>query len=255
MTTPYTWKHGWADAYASNNGSDVEDYLKWVIKPSLAALEIQRQELARAAEDDVVFHFALSDHDRLTKRTHMTFALAVQSMWEQQLRSYMTTCASGCTIEGVTQRKLEKGTWGEVLNGVFFRVRGIELHTFHSYDTLTQLQMLGNACRHGEGDSSRSLYAKHSHLWPEWQLYPRVDPVTAPPPPFEGIEITLQLLTRYVAAISLFWLDMDRYGLESLVDKQPRLQEMIAKLLEKRVLLLEVITPSPRNHTAPSPPT
>lgn len=46
MTEPYKWKHGWADTYASDNGTVVEEYLTWVVRPSLAALEERRQELA-----------------------------------------------------------------------------------------------------------------------------------------------------------------------------------------------------------------
>lgn len=250
MTAPYTWKHGWADAYAYSNGSDVQDYLTWVIKPSLSALEIQRQELARVAEDDVVIQFALSDHERLIKRTHMTFALAIQSTWEQQLRSYMITCASGSTIEGVTLKDLEKATWGDWLNRVFFRVRGVELQTFDSYDALTQLQMLGNACRHGEGDSARSLHRFHPELWPAPIQFPWYEgEKTPPPPPVQQLQITLELLTRYVAAIALFWLDMERHGLESLVGRQPRLQQTIAEVLEKRISLLAVVTPSPNCET------
>lgn len=250
MTAPYTWKHGWADAYASNNGSDVGEYLTWVIKPSLSALEKYRQELARAAEDDVVFHFSLSDHERLIKRTYMTFALAIQSLWEQQLRSYMTTCASGCTIEGVTRKKLEKSTWGDELNGVFFKVRGIELDSFDSYAVLTQLQMLGNACRHGEGDSARSLHRCHPELWPAPLMFPWYEgEKTQPPPPVQQLQITLELLTRCVSAIVLFWLDMERYGVESLVARQPTLHARIAELLEQRIPLLAIVTPSLRSET------
>lgn len=243
MTAPYTWKHGWADAYASNNGTDVDDYLTWVILPSLAALEGRRQELVRAAEDDVVFDFVLSDHERLIKRTYMTFALAIQSLWEQQLRSYLTTCASGLNIEGVTREKLEKSSWGKELNKVFFRVRGLRLNTFASYDTLTQLQMLANACRHGEGDSSRELHALHPELWPAPLLFPWLDDQKVlPPPPVQHLQITLELLTRYVSAIALFWMDMERYGLESFVDKRPSVHAQIARLQERRIPLLAIVT-------------
>ena len=242
MTEPYKWKHGWADAYASDNGTVVDEYLTWVVRPSLAALEERRQELA-ADEDDVVATFALSDHERLIKKAHMAFALTIQSLWEQQLRSYLTTCASGLTIEGVTQRKLEKGAWGDELNGVFYRVRGIKMDTFDSYTTLTQLQMLGNACRHGEGDSSRNLHKHHPELWPAPQLFPWENgEKVLPPPPVQHLQITLELLTRYVSAIALFWMDMERYGVESLVGKQPALHAEIARLQERRIPLLAIVT-------------
>lgn len=242
MSESYKWKIGFADAYASENGTVVDEYLTWVIRPSLAALEEQRQQLVHAAEDDVVFGFALFDHERLIKRTYMTFALAIQSLWEQQLRSYLTTCASGFTIEGVTREKLEKSSWGKELNKVFFRVRGLRLNTFASYDTLTQLQMLANACRHGEGDSARELHDLHPELWPSPQLLPWPDPLNVPHPPVQHLQITLELLTRYASAIALFWMDMERYGVESLVDRQPGLHAQIARLQERRIPLLAVVT-------------
>lgn len=251
MTTPYKWKIGFADAYASSNGPAVDDYLNWVVKPSIAALEIHRQELAHAAEDDVVFNFALSDHERLIQRTYMTFALAIQSLWEQQIRSYLTTCVGNFIIDGVTRDKLEKGTWGTELNAVFFKVRGVELNNFDSYAALTQLQMLGNACRHGDGDSARALHTLHPELWPAPIQFPWLDSSTEPPPPpkppVQHLQITLEILTRYVSAIALFWLDMDRLGMESLLEKQPHIQSRVTELLERRIPLLEVVTGIPRS--------
>lgn len=253
MTAPYKWTLGFADAYASSYGSDVADYLRWVIEPSLAALEKRREELAQAAEDDSVFHFDLSDHVRLIRRTYMTFALAIQSLWEQQLRSYVTTCASGYSIEGVSPYKLESAKWGDELNEVFYNVRGLRLDGFDSYPALTQLQMLGNVCRHGAGESARRLHKRHPELWPAplffpWEKTERIAP------PVEHIQISLELLTRYVSAVALFWLDIERHGLDSLVKNQPDLQKAIARLLDDRIPLLEVVTPSPRCETpAPSP--
>lgn len=188
-------------------------------------------------------NFALSDHERLIKKAHMAFALAIQSLWEQQLRSYLTTCASGCTIENVTQKKLEKGAWGGELNRVFYKVRGMKLDTFDSYTTLTQLQMLGNACRHGEGDSSRNLHKHHPELWPAPQLFPwDNDQKVLPPPPVQHLQIKLELMTRYVSAIALFWMDMERYGVESLASKQPALHAEIARLQERRIPFLAIVT-------------
>lgn len=242
MTIPYEWKIGYADASTANYGNVVEEYLNWVVQPSLTALEARQRELA--ADEDIVSAFALADHLQLVRRVRMTFALSIQSLFEQQLRSYLVACARGFTIEGVSLRRLEKDRWGDELNRSFFKVRGIELPTFDSYDTLTELQMLGNACRHGEGDSARSLHAKHGHLWPEPPFYPWADSVNVPIPPVEEILITFELLSRYVAAIVLFWMDLSRHGMESLVERQPGLQWAVSGLLEQRIPFLDAITPS-----------
>lgn len=254
MTEPYKWKIGFADAYASSNGPVVDDYLNWVVKPSIAALETHRQELAHAAEDDVVFSLALSDHEGLIQRTYMTFALAIQSLWEQQIRSYLASCLGRHVIEGVILRQIENASWGAKLNVLFFKVRGVELSSFDSYPALTQLQMLGNACRHGDGDSARDLHTLHPELWPAPTQFPWLDssmePPSSPKPPVQHLQITLEILTRYVGAIALFWLDMDRLGMESLLDKQPNLQNRVTELLERRTLLLAcVIEPlGAKNH-------
>jgi hypothetical protein len=253
MTAPYKWTIGFADAYAHNNGDTVQDFLSLVVQPSLAALEGKRQELA-ADEEDAVARFALFDHVQLIGQTHRAFALAIQSLWEQQIRSYLICCLGRHTIEGVTLKKLESAMWGAKLNALFFKVRGVELSSFDSYSALTQLQMLGNACRHGDGDSARDLHTLHPELWPAPIQFPWLDSSMEPPPPpkppVQHLQITLEILTRYVSAIALFWLDMDRLGMESLLDKQPDIQHRVTELLERRTPLLAcVIEPlGAKNH-------
>jgi hypothetical protein len=243
MTAPYKWTVGLADAYASFYGPTVQDFLSLVVQPSLAALELKRQELA-SNPNDAVAVFGLFDHEQLISQTQRAFALAIQSLLEQHLRTYLTTCARGQTIEGVTQKKLETGTWGKVLNGVFFKVRGLELDKFDSFPVLSQLWLLGNACRHGDGDSARDLHALHPELWPKPPLFPwlNADATAVLPPPVHTLQITLEVLQRYVAAIALFWMDMQRLGVETLVEKQPALQSRVADLLEQRVPLLAIVT-------------
>lgn len=232
MPEPYVWKHSIVDVIANRYGVAVEEYLLWVVKPSLAALEIRRQELA--AGDDPHLRFEHHHHIHLTKRAAKAFCLGIHSLFEQQLRTYLDGCAFGYTIEGVTQRELEVAPWGERMNALFLRVRGISLEDFDSYRVLTQLQMLGNACRHGDGDSSRKLYHAHPTLWPMVSLGVKDESA----PPFEFAQITSEHLTRYVAAISLFWMDMQRLGVESLEDVPAA---HVASLLEKRVPLLAAI--------------
>ena len=117
------------------------------------------------------------------------------------------------------------------------------MDTFDSYTTLTQLQMLGNACRDGEGKSSRNLHEHHPELWPAPLLFPwHDDQKVVPPPPVQHLQITLELCTCYVSAIALFWMDMKRYGLESFVDKRPSVHAEIARLQERRIPLLALVT-------------
>jgi hypothetical protein len=221
MTTPHAWKHGWADAYAHRNGDIAEEFLDLVVKPSMVALEKKHLELA-SSDDIVIAGFAANDHRDLINKTNMAFCLSIQSLWEQQLRRYLGDCVSSLGIEGVTTDELEHVSWGERINKLFQYVRGIDLTVFDSYVTLNKLQLLGNACRHGDGKSSRKLFKLHPELCPE--QYPSV----------QSVRWSVDLLAEFVDAIILFWMDMEILGLESFANDDARVVARIVQLRNNR---------------------
>lgn len=229
MTDPHTWKHGWADAYAHRNSEIAAGFLSTVVSPSLIALERMKEEFGEW-DDKVAGAFAAADHSLLMRSTVMAFCLSIQSLWEQQIRRYLITCVSSLKMTDVLTADLESKSWGPKFDALFFRVRGRPLPDFDSYPRLTLLHMLGNACRHGDGNSSRALYAANPELWPP--QHPSL-PWTLPEgtkPSFSSIVIPVSLLSSFVDAIVLFWMDMERYGLESFWDGDRHVGERIESL-------------------------
>lgn len=246
MSSTYKWKHSVADAIANRNGTAVEEYLTWVVEPSLSAMEQKRKELVASGDPNSVF--SLHDHVQLIERAYKTFCLAIHSMYEQQLRAYLTTSSGAATIDGVTPKRIEKGTWGDELNKLFLKVRGVALDSFDSYPILTELQMLANACRHGEGDSARKLHSAHPELWPSIKQFRWEDVLPVMPPAFLCVKLNQGHLSRYVAAISLFWLDMEARAMDSIVGVPIT---YLNSLRDRRAILLAAVNIIPEFKPTP----
>ncbi len=220
----HPWKHSIVDVYANNYGNVVQDYLELVVQPSLIALRRRRDELIdRTDIDDFIKSLHAFDHFVLEQRTAMTFCLGIQSLWEQQIRTYVTGCVRHFFISTVPNEqapdsirkeieKAEKTLWGEDFNKLFLKVRGLELPQFQSYPQLDLLMLLGNVCRHGEGKAARTLRKRNPELWPDSQpLFEEhfgVRPVT-------DIRLSFELLLSLVDAVVLFWRDLERHGLRT----------------------------------------
>lgn len=109
----HPWKHSIADVYANNYGIVVQDYLELVIEPSLQTLQRRRDELiANPATDDLIKALQVHDHAALEQKAAMAFCLAIQSLWEQQIRTYVRCCVQQFSIPGVTVDATETKTWG-----------------------------------------------------------------------------------------------------------------------------------------------
>lgn len=232
MTAPHKWKHGLADAYTYRNGAIAEEFLDLVVRPSVAALERKHLELARS-DDLAIAGFMAHDHRDLINKTNMAFCLSIQSLWEQQLRRYLGQCVGFLGMDGLTPEALEHMTWGEKTNKLFQCIRGADLTTFDSYVTLNKLQLLGNACRHGAGKSSRQLFKLHPELWPQHDTPPTPHPVLRDTS-IQSVQISVGLLAAFVDAIVLFWMDMEILGLESFANEDARVVARIDHLRNSR---------------------
>ena len=213
MPTLHQWKHGWADAYAARNDKIADEFLDLVVRPSMAALNRKHQEYVSSV-DPVLYGFSATDQLDLINKTAMAFCLSIQSLWERQIRGYLAHCVSSVPIAGVSSQSLERAEWGEAFEALFLQVRGIDLRSFDSYRMLSLLHLLANGCRHGDGSSSRRLFKLHPHLWPEWAR-------TGITPAFQHVQIAEELLVGFINAIALFWMDMERLGLETLSGNKP----------------------------------
>lgn len=245
MTPPHEWKHSVADVYASKYGAVAQDFLALVVQPSLAALEL-RWEAVITGDNKIRAAFESLDHAELINKTSSAFCLSIHSLWERYLRRYLLTCPNALLVEGVTRRGLEKALWGnkpDQLGGLFLKIRGRELESFDSYPTLNKLQLLANTCRHGEGRSADDLFKAYPEMWPTWAQHPVADLTGTPYPPVDFIKITRDMLSEFVNAIDLFWMDMERLSLESFGIGDAGVERRLAELREARILKLQTLKP------------
>jgi hypothetical protein len=242
MTEIFTWKNCRADVYSYRYGAIAKEFLALVIYPALDALDYEIQKWEDS--EDPISHFMIADITELTEKTRMAFCLSIQSLWERQIRTYLSGCHQELKIDlsSVSKRKASDvahiALWGDELNTVFERLRGVTLQSFDSYQNLNLLQLVGNVCRHGDGPSSRQLWKDHPELWPTYDpAGPFHDPSEQlQPPPADMMIISRDLLTSFVEAIDLFWDDTEYIYNESIEVKAASLKTRLTAEREKRQL-------------------
>jgi len=128
-------------------GVTVRSFFDDVIAPAIRALEEKIAALGRS--DSPGDAFAQADPRDVLKETKMAFGLAIQSIWERQLRSYLRGCAEELAPGEGMVAQVTKGHWARLYE-LFLELRGIRLDAFPSFAELDTLQLLGNAWRHGD---------------------------------------------------------------------------------------------------------
>ncbi|WP_306553382.1 hypothetical protein [Acidovorax sp.] len=220
VTQSHRWKNSMADIYAWRNRAVVQDFLQDVVQPSFVALQARIDRLQVEAETDQSVGFLISDVEELRIETSQAFCLAVQSIWERQLRTYVAGCADVLEEQQrpdhVAQARHVK--WSNV-EEAFFRVRGIRLNQMPGYPELSLLHVLGNACRHGPGPSMDRLRENHPELWPgssPGNVYGGIGPV-----------VPVDLLERFCEAIQAFWDEAEYIYCESITAKHSTLERRL----------------------------
>jgi len=188
--------HRWIFCYANietaGNGPRVRAFLRDVVEPALTAPDADIERWANTKEGGAPF--AHADTRELVRATTEAFCLSVHSLFERQLRRWLAGCVFSLahTLERV--ETAEKRSVNS-LNALLHEVRGIGLSEFYSWPNLQRLELLANACRHGDGDSARRLFKRHPELWPNWPPMPFLVPgetdlvVPACPPSFNSIVV------------------------------------------------------------------
>ncbi|MBB3358812.1 MULTISPECIES: hypothetical protein [unclassified Novosphingobium] len=226
---PFRWKNCFADVQASKHDMTIESYFQDVIVPALATLEAKIDELENSDWPGAVF--AKADMEEVRLETMRAFGLSIQSIWERQLRSYLLGCSKDLRPGEPSATKIEKANWKE-LQKLFRGLRGIGLDAFPSFEVLDALQHLGNACRHGDGDSATELARRYPDFWPIIPPMPPGFGASLPSPPrVAQMRIPLQRLHEFVAAIARFWRDAEYIYNESIERKDPGLE---ARLVRER---------------------
>lgn len=154
---PFRWKNCFADVQTSKHDLTIQTYFEDVVLPAIATLEAKIEALGRSEHPGDAF--AQSDMEDVLQESNLAFGLAIQSIWERQLRSYLLGCASELHPEENLAPRIEKADWAGLAK-LFRRLRGIALDAFPSFPELDLLQELGNACRHGDGKSAVRLYER-----------------------------------------------------------------------------------------------
>lgn len=215
----FRWANCRADIEAAKNGFIAQIYLDDVIRPGVAALETRVEALGCSGDPGDIF--LQNDLEEVLRETRRGFSLSLQSVWERQLRRYLAGCAVELRPGSDLAAKVAQANWPH-LQVLFRELRGIRLDAFPSFPELDLLQLLGNACRHGEGRSFEVLAERCPELWP----WPCPAP---PPPPSAGLDVPIGHLERFVAAIAAFWADATYIYNESLTSRHPTLEARLAQ--------------------------
>jgi len=199
------WRNARADIGTWVHGRTASDFIGHIVEPSIRALDLRIEELGRRQEG--AWAFEQADLEDLRGETLRGFALALQSFWERQLRTYLAGCAS--EFGGATDKEVEKANWAD-LQRLFLDLRGLALTRFSPFPLLDLLQQVGNVCRHGEGPAATRLRDRHPELWPDPYRRQAGDIVVDP-----------RLLTRFAGAIAAFWTETEDIYVNSLRSKHP----------------------------------
>ncbi|EMV7406725.1 hypothetical protein ACVBE8_001463 [Klebsiella pneumoniae] len=223
----FRWKNCYADVAASKHGISVQSFFDDVVVPAIQTLEGKIFALGRS--DDPGDVFAQSDAEDVLHATKMAFALSIQSIWERQLRGYLSGCAKELRPNDNVANKAERGDWNKLCE-LFLELRGIGLETFPSFAELDTLHLLGNACRHGDGPSAIELTKRCPDLWRNYSPVP-FDDVShkVARSPIALMEVSMDRLQVFVVAIVSFWNDAEYIYNESIERKHPSLQARLAR--------------------------
>lgn len=193
----FKWRNCYGDVICNRFDAVAMTYWEKVALPALNHAEMEVDFWAsKEDEGGAVFAHAEVVNQQLVTASAM--CLSLQSIWERQLRAYLLSCA-GWTDAKLTNQ-LQHAPW-DALQNLFEQLRGVPLRAFLSYPDLDLLAQLGNTCRHGAGRAANALWRSHPELWPS-SATPADSSVA---PPVERMQISKELLARFVGAIAAFW--------------------------------------------------
>ncbi len=190
-----------------------------VVRPSL--LVVDGEIRANDASDEPGAAFFEGDLAELHQATVEGYLLTVQSMWERGLRGLLVK-RDKRLCGGQNVERLHRANWSNDTKGLqshFERLLAVPLSAFDSYSDLDLLQNLGNAIRHGDGQSAKRVHELAPSLW--WNWFPPGTTYDAGPfkvsvpadwpahPSFDKVTLTEAVLEQMIHAVSGFWTDIE----------------------------------------------
>lgn len=222
--TPFRWQNCYADVGAARHHQTIQLFLDDVILPAIRKVEARIAELGRS--DEPTAGFEQSDMEDLLVETKLAFCLAIQSVWERQLRAYLSSCGEELQPGEGVGASVEKANW-PALCAHFRELRGIRLEAFPSFAELDTLHHLGNACRHGDGTSAALLTQRCPDWWPIYRLRPTARAKSPPRQTVAKMSVPVKRIETFVTAIVRFWEDVSYIYHESIVHKHESLERRL----------------------------
>ncbi|CUX70552.1 MULTISPECIES: hypothetical protein [Agrobacterium] len=222
-----TWRNCWADVGTYSHKATLENFIKDVVEPGLASLDSKITEYAE--KGGAWEAFAVPDLKAVRRETTVAFSLAIQSIWERQLRGYLQRCVAELYPKRADLHDMTQSNKWVVVEALFLNLRGVALTSFPSYSVLSTLHLLGNAARHGEGQSVTKLRREHPEFWPEMPFGDYTPLVH-----LGKLLVTLEHLRHFSEAIGAFWDEIEIIRLRSLNSKDDRIHRGIEELIRQR---------------------
>lgn len=196
-----TWTNLPGDGGFWVHARTVEDFMTYAVEPSFVAIEERIDSLVARREGG--WQFEESDLEDLRVETSKAFALSLQSFWERQFRAWITRANDQLSV--VAPDVVLRADWAG-LQKIFKQLRGLDVARIGRWDELEMLNLIGSACRHGEGSAAETLRKRYPELWSG---------------PQEDIRIELSLLRKLASAIMDFWAAAEDIYNNSIQRKHP----------------------------------
>jgi hypothetical protein len=172
-----------------------------VVRPGMALLTVHSELVFGVASvTNACLERAAAQVDNYTaNEAAKAYALTVAAVFERQLRTWARSIVASSAVP-----PLGENARYEALLDLCATYAGLDLQRLGVAADLTELLLVGNVVRHGEGRSCNKLRRLAPTLW-NYEPSEYVDIVTDSPPVSELMRIREADLARYARAAGRFW--------------------------------------------------
>ncbi|HID7998838.1 TPA: hypothetical protein ACXIFB_000736 [Stenotrophomonas maltophilia] len=237
------WEHHEVAVYSGLDLPSFATFRREVVLAAVEALDTKIDALENS-EEEVERVFAVDHYADIRQSTIEAFLLATQSMHERALRGLMVGMAGRKTWPAGRIQQIQRCSLdgkGPNLLRFFQELFDAPMEWFGVHADLQFLHLLGNALRHGNGDSAIKIHQLAPSLWITWLppgstiggLY--TVPLDAPRhPAFDTITLPRVLLDQMMMAVRAFWEDIEFVRCNSFSRKCEAVEKHMKELREQR---------------------
>jgi hypothetical protein len=237
------WEHHEVAVYQGLNLPSFATFQHEVVFASVDALDRKIDSL-RASKEEVERTFAANHYGDLRQSTIEAFLLSTQSMHERALRGLMVGMAGRKNCPGDRIQQIQRCSLdgkGPNLLRFFQELFDAPMEWFGIQADLQFLHLLGNALRHGNGDSAIKIHQRAPSLWITWLApgttiggFYTVPPDATRHPAFDTITLPRVLLEQMMMAVTSFWEDIEFVRCNSFSKKSEGVEKHMNELRSKR---------------------